>query len=117
LITLDRDRIEGLLIRRWREFAVDVAIKKVSERDGKDRFVLVNAETRDVVTVNDISKATLRRFFRDKGASDEMFDACLAKACENYGKGARKASVAVSDAQETMGDDDLLFELGLGEDD
>jgi len=35
---------------------VDVAIKKVSERDGKDRFVLVNAKTREVVTVHDVSE-------------------------------------------------------------
>ncbi|HUG69641.1 MAG TPA: hypothetical protein VMM76_17955 [Pirellulaceae bacterium] len=96
---------------------MDVAIKKVSERDGKDRFVLVNATTREVVTVNDVSEATIRRFFRDKGASDEMLADCLAKARKNYSQSARKASVPASDAQETMGDDDLLFELGLSEDD
>ena len=96
---------------------VDVAIKKVSERDGKDRFVLINATTREVVTVNDVSEATIRRFFRDKGASNEMIADCLAKARKNYGPGSAKASVPASDAQETMGDDDLLFELGLSEDD
>ena len=96
---------------------VDVAIKKVSERDGKDRFILVNATTRQVITVNDVSEATLRRFLRDKGASEDLLNDCVAKARKNYGKGTRKASVPVSDAQETMGDDDLLFELGLGDDD
>lgn len=96
---------------------MDVAIKKVSEREGTDRFVLVNPTTREVVTVNDVSEATLRRFFREKGASEEVIDECLAKARKNYGERSRKASVPVSDAQETMGDDDLLFELGLGEDD
>ncbi len=96
---------------------MDVAIKKVSERDGKDRFVLVNAATREVVTVNDVSEATIRRFFRDKGASDDTISECLAKARKKYGEGASKASVPVDDAQETMGDDDLLFELGLSEDD
>ncbi|MDA1052796.1 MAG: hypothetical protein O3C40_20265 [Planctomycetota bacterium] len=96
---------------------MDVAIKQVSQRDGKDRFVLVNATTREVVTVNDVSEATIRRFFRDNGASEEMLESCLAKARKNYGDGARMASVPVSDAQETMGDDDLLFELGLSDDD
>jgi uncharacterized protein YfcZ (UPF0381/DUF406 family) len=96
---------------------VEVAIKKVSERDGQDRFVLVNATTREVVTVNDVSEATIRRFFRDKGASDEMLADCLAKARKGYSQGAHKASVSASDGQETMGDDDLLFELGLSEDD
>ena len=96
---------------------VDVAIKKVSERDGKDRFVLVNATTREVITVNDVSEASLRRFFRDRGASDEMLNNCLDRAREHFGERARKQSVPASDAQETMGDDDLLFELGLGNDD
>ncbi len=96
---------------------VDVAIKKVSERDGKDRFVLINATTREVVTVHDVSEATIRRYFGDKGASDAMLTDCLNKARKNYGKNARKAGVPANDAQETMGDDDLLFELGLGEDD
>ena len=96
---------------------MDVAIKKVSERDGKDRFVLVNPTTREVVTVNDVSEATLRRFFSNKGAGDALVDECLAKARNLFGGSRKKASVPVSDAQETMGDDDLLFELGLGEDD
>ncbi|MCA9121400.1 MAG: hypothetical protein H6822_07715 [Planctomycetaceae bacterium] len=96
---------------------VDVAIKKVSERDGKDRFVLINATTREVVTVHDISETTLRRYFADRGTSDAMLTDCLNKARKNYGENARKASVPANDAQETMGDDDLLFELGLGEDD
>lgn len=109
--------VEGFRNCRGREFVVDVAIKKVSERAGKDRFVLVNATTREVVTVHDVSEATIRRFFRDKGASDEMIADCLAKARKNYGPGAPKVSVPANDAQETMGDDDLLFELGLSEDD
>ncbi|MBC8354464.1 MAG: hypothetical protein H8E66_20920 [Planctomycetes bacterium] len=96
---------------------MDVAIKKVSERDGKGRFVLVNVATREVVTVNDISEGTLRRYFHDNGVGDEAFNACLESACKKYGSRARKESVPVNDAQETMGDDDLLFELGLGEDD
>jgi fructose-1-phosphate kinase PfkB-like protein len=96
---------------------VDVAIKKVSQRDGKDRFVLVNAKTREVVTVHDVSEATIRRYFRGKGASEETINGCLAKARKDFGEGARKASVPANDAQETMGDDDLLFELGLNDDD
>ncbi|MEX0819179.1 MAG: hypothetical protein WD070_06290, partial [Pirellulaceae bacterium] len=88
---------------------MDVAIKKVSEQDGNDRFVLVNAATREVVTVNDVSEATLRRFFHDRSVPDEMLDDCLAKAREKYGKKASPASVPVNEAQETMEDDDLLF--------
>ena len=35
------------------------AIKKVAERDGEDRFVLVNAQTRRVVTANDVSERSI----------------------------------------------------------
>lgn len=96
---------------------MDVAIKKVSERNGQDRFVLVNAATREVVTVHDVSETTIRRYFHGKGANDETISECLARARKKYGEGTSKASVPVDDAQETMGDDDLLFELGLSEDD
>ena len=59
---------------------VDVAIKKVSERDGKDRFVLINATTREVVTVNDVSEATIRRYFGDQGASEAHVNGCEARS-------------------------------------
>ena len=96
---------------------MDVAIKKVSERDGKDRFVLVDVTTREVVTVNDVSEATIRRFFRAQGVSNELLTDCLTKARKDYGQRLHKVHVPASDSQETMGDDDLLFELGLIEDD
>ena len=95
---------------------MDVAIKKVSERDGADRFILVKATTREVVTVHDVSEKTLRHFFLERDMSDDLFDDCLEKARAKFDEVAPKVSVPVSDAQETMGDDDLLFELGLGED-
>jgi len=95
---------------------VDVAIKKVAERDGRERFVLVNASTRKVLTVNDVSEATLRRFFHQRGANDDLIDECLDRARLQHGESARKANVPVNQASETMGDDDLLFELGLEDD-
>ena len=95
---------------------MDVAIKKVAERDGQERFVLVNASTREVLTVNDVSEATLRRFFRQRGANDNLIEECLDRARLKHGSSGRKANVPVNQASETMGDDDLLFELGLDDD-
>jgi hypothetical protein len=95
---------------------VDVAIKKVAERDGQERFVLVNASTREVLTVNDVSEPTLRRFFQQRGANGELVNECLDRARLKHGESGRKANVPVNQASETMGDDDLLFELGLDDD-
>jgi hypothetical protein len=116
LITLDRKWTDLFVKCRWRVVAVDVAIKKVSVRDGQDRFILVNAATRDVVTVHDVSEATLCRFLRAQGASDDLIDKCLTNAHAQFGQALGEVSVPTNDAQETMGDDDLLFELGLSED-
>jgi hypothetical protein len=95
---------------------VDVAIKKVAERDGQERFVLVNAITREVLTVNDVSEPTLRRFFEQRGTNGQLLDECFDRARRQHGESSRKANVPVNQASETMGDDDLLFELGLDDD-
>lgn len=96
---------------------MNVAIKKVSERDAEERFVLVNATTREVLTVHDVTEAPLRRYFKQQGMSDELFDACLARARARYQKRSDQPAAAVNEASDTIRDDDLLFDLGLGEDD
>ena len=96
---------------------MDVTIKKVTERDGQERFVLVNAKTRDVLTVHDVSEPTLRRFFLQRGMSDELIDGCLVRARERYQQDIRGSQSSVDEASDTIPDDDLLFELGLGADD
>lgn len=90
---------------------VEVAIKKVGQRDGQDRFVLVEVNTRRVVTVNDVSEAALRRFFRKRNTSDKLIDQCLQQSRERYQAAA--ARQAADDGADTVEDNDLLFELGL----
>ncbi len=94
---------------------VDVTIKKVGQRDGKDRFILVNARTRKVLTVDDVSEEALRRYFQEQGAGDELIENVLSSARERYAHSASAADARVDNAADTMDDDDLLFELGLGE--
>jgi hypothetical protein len=96
---------------------VDVTIKKVGQRDGKDRFILVNATTRKVLTVDDVSEASLRRFFRGRGVPDETMAEALATAQERYAQAAEAKQARVDEAADTLDDDDLLFELGFGEND
>jgi hypothetical protein len=98
-----------------RQDTVDVAIKKVGERDGQDRFILVNAGTRQVVSSNDVSEKSLRRFFRQLGADDHLIGQCIQRARDRY---ATKSDSAprINDAADTMEDEDLLFELGLDDD-
>jgi len=96
------------------EAPVNVAIKKVTERESKERFVLINSATREVITVHDVSEATLRKFFRQRGMPEELVDRCFDRARDRYA--ANQPAARVDDASETMQDDDLLFELGLSDD-
>ena len=101
-----------ILVGSVERHVVDVAIKKVGQRDGKDRFVLVNVKTRKVITVNDVSEGALRRFFHKRGTSDKLIDQCLQRSRHRYEKAAA-ASRSVDDGAATVEDNDLLFELGL----
>jgi hypothetical protein len=92
---------------------VDVAIKKVGQRDGQERFVLVNAQTREVITMKDVTEIALRRFFARRGVSEQVVGKCLDRARQRYAE-STKAS-PVNESADTMGEDDLLFQLGLDE--
>lgn len=93
---------------------MEIAIKKVGQRDGKERFVLVSTETREIITVKDVSEEPLRRFFLQLGVADEVINQCLARARRRYDEAARRSPV--DENADTMEGDDLLFQLGLEED-
>jgi hypothetical protein len=93
---------------------VDVSIKKVGTRDGKERFVLVSAQTRQVITSADVSEASLRRFFEQRGVRQDLIDRCVERAQQRYAQSA--GTPKVNQSADTMGEDDLLFELGLDDD-
>lgn len=94
--------------------AVDIAIKKTGHRGGVERFILVNAKTREVITVHDVTEESLRRYFRQRRIPDGTVDQCLARARERYQKSPPRPQV--DEAAETMEGDDLLFQLGLTKD-
>lgn len=94
---------------------MDITIKKVGQRDGKDRFILVNATTRKVLTVDDVPEEALCLYFRQQGASDELIENALSTARQRYAEVASAADARVDNAADTMDDDvDLLSDLGLG---
>lgn len=93
---------------------MDIAIKKVGQRDGSERFVLINHQTREVITVRDVSERALRRFCQKRGFADELVDASLARARERFESATPRKPV--SETAETMEGDDLMFQLGLEED-
>jgi hypothetical protein len=96
---------------------VDVSIKKVGMRDGKERFVLVSTKTRQVITIADVSEASLRRFFEKRGVRGDLMDRCVERAQQRYAQSAQSAGTPkVNQSADTMGEDDLLFELGLDDD-
>lgn len=92
---------------------MDVSIKKVGTRDGKERFVLVAAKSRQVITIADVSEASLRRFFEKRGMRQDLIDGCIERAQERYAQSA--GTPKVNQSADTMAEDDLLFELGLDE--
>ena len=92
---------------------MEIAIKKVGKRDGQERFVLVDTHTRAVITVKDVTEGALRRFFTKRGVADGAVDASLERARQRYAETTKAAPV--NESSDTMGEDDLLFELGLDE--
>ena len=93
---------------------MDVSIKKVADRDGVERFVLVNSDTRKVLTTNDVSEESIRRFFRQLGAVDLLIDDCFERARERFDSNSEPPAAVDQDADTG---EDLLFELGLDEED
>jgi hypothetical protein len=93
---------------------VDVTVKKVSQNDGHERFLLVDSRTRKVLTVNDISEQTIRWFFEKLGADSGLIDQCLERARQRYAE-TSQAQPSVDHAADTS-EDDLLAGLGFDED-
>ena len=93
---------------------MDVTIKKVGQREGQDRFIIVQVQTRKVLTVHDTSARALRKFFHQRGVAEEVIDTCLQHARSRYDQDRPRSQA--SEATETVEDHDLLFELGLGSD-
>ena len=93
---------------------MNITIKKVGQRDGKDRFILVDATTRKVLTVDDVSEESLRRYFRQQGANVEMIENALSMARQRYAKPSPAGDGRVDHDADTLDDDDLLFDLGPG---
>lgn len=91
---------------------MEVSIKKIAERDGEERFILVNSQTRRVISANDVDEGAMRRFFQQLGADDSLIDECLERARERF-----LESGAGSEDLDSEEGDDLLFELGIDEDD
>jgi len=92
---------------------VDVTIKKVSQNDGAERFLLVDSVTRQVLTVHDTSEQALRRFFTKRGADSGLIDQCFERARQRYAE-TTQAQPSVDQAADTS-EDDLLAGLGFDE--
>ena len=93
---------------------MEIAIKKVGQSDGNERFILVDDKTRQVITIRDVSEDSLRRFFKQRNIPVEAVEQSLARARKRYEESHRRS--AVDENADTMEGDDLLFQLGLEED-
>ena len=92
---------------------MDVTIKKVSQNDGDERFLLVDSVTRKVLTINDTSEQAIRRFFKKLGADSGLIDHCFERARQRYAE-TSQAQPSVDHAADTS-EDDLLAGMGFDE--
>jgi hypothetical protein len=96
---------------------LEIAIKKVGQRDGVERFILVNNKTRQVITVSDVSESSLRRFFSKRAISEDAIKSSFTRARKRYEEASKSSRrLPVDQTADTIEGDDLLFQLGLGED-
>ena len=84
-----------------------VAIQKVGERDGRERFVLVNYKTHETITVKDVSEPTLRKWLTGKGMDAAAINEGFRKAKKRY-----DLDAAENDDTDF---DEFLTEIGLDE--
>lgn len=59
---------------------MNVVIEKSGERDGKERFVLLNMNTGEVITKRDVSEVTMRKYLTSIGETSKLIDEGFAKA-------------------------------------
>ena len=111
-ITLDTDGARYSATQR--DTNVDISIKKVGEKNGDERFVLVDPVTRRVLSMHDSSEESVRRFFAKRGNEGALIDKCFDRARRRYAK-AEQTQPSVDHAADTSGDD-LLAGLGLDDD-
>ena len=84
-----------------------VAIQKVGERDGRERFVLVDYKTHETITANDVSEPTLRKWLVSKGMDVAVINESFRKAKKRY-----DLDAAGNDDTDF---DEFLNEIGLDE--
>jgi len=63
-----------------------VVLEKVGERNGKERFVLADIATGQVITKKDVSEPTMRKYLKGTGENDKLIDECLDKARKRFDK-------------------------------
>lgn len=88
---------------------MDIAIEQIGERDGKERFVLVNVKTKKVITERDVSEPTLRKWLMEKFGDKAMIDKCFDKARKRF----KKPAVGSATVDDELDFDEFLSEIGL----
>lgn len=66
-------------------------------KDGKEAFVLVNAETGKVVTQKPASENSIRRFFAKHGSTEKEIDEALRRARSRFDLKANESEVEADD--------------------
>ncbi|QDU98072.1 hypothetical protein [Lignipirellula cremea] len=91
---------------------MDLYPDKVTDAEGAERFVLVDAKTQKVVTAKDVSEATVRKFFQKHGASETAINEALRRARKRFDQ---KQEAAATEASNDDFFDDLMDDFSSDE--
>jgi hypothetical protein len=67
-----------------RESKMQIGIKKIGERDGKERFVLCNRTTGEQIVKKDVSEPTMRNWLASRDFPSELVDRCFELARKKF---------------------------------
>lgn len=90
---------------------MQIGIKKIGEREGKERFVLYNRKTGDQIIKKDVSEPTMRKWLEGRKFPSELVDRCFELAREKYNQSEAPQPQAEAEDSDEMDLDFFLAEL------
>jgi len=92
---------------------MQIGIKKIGERDGKERFILYNRKTGDKIIKKDVSEPTMRNWLKSRDFPSELVDRCFELARSKFAE--TEASAPKPDAEEGDEADEMDLDFFLAE--
>lgn len=94
---------------------MQIGIKKVSEQDDNERFVLYNRATGEAISKNDNSESTLRNWLSSKDFPSELIDHCFEHARKRFTEENQAASSQPEESADLDDSDEKDLDFFLAE--